>query len=78
MTKQFSNPFQYMNCRFIDSRNVTSFRQDSNIKIYIIFNIHNVSHAKLVGCHIYVLRFHMPSSKDQCISPSNHKLQYTT
>jgi hypothetical protein len=50
------------------------FRQ-RNIKIYIIFNTHNVSDSKLVGCHIYVIRLHMPSSKDQCNSPSNRKQQ---
>lgn len=76
MTKQFSDPFQYRNCRFIDSSYVTFLRQDNNIKIYIIFNIHNVFHVKLEGCHIHVTKFHMPSSKDQCISHSNHKLQH--
>jgi len=76
MTKQFSDPFQYMNCRFIDASYVTFFRQDNNIKINVIFNIHNVPHAKLVGCHIHVVSFHMPSSKDQCISPSNHKVRH--
>jgi len=35
-----------------------------------------VSHGKLVGCHICVIRFIMPSSKNQCISPSNHKQQH--
>ena len=77
MTNQFSHSFQYMYCRFIDSSYVIFFRQDNNnIKIYIIFITHNVSQAKLVGCHVYVIKFHMPSSKDQCISPSNHKLKH--